>query len=60
MNYTSFWHYFCIKNQFPELILYFHYFSGLGANFGRVQGPIYKYFPHSATSRVGLRVLFLF
>jgi hypothetical protein len=25
MNYTSFWNFFCIKNQFPYLIFYFYF-----------------------------------
>jgi hypothetical protein len=41
MNYISLWIYFCIKNPFLILILYFQV-SGLRAKYRKVQGLIYK------------------
>jgi hypothetical protein len=39
MIYSSFWIYFCIKNQFPELFLYFYYTLDHTTNSVEYRGP---------------------
>jgi hypothetical protein len=42
MIYTSFWNYFCIKNQFLIIFIWFSLFSGLRANNRGTQGLTHK------------------
>jgi hypothetical protein len=39
MIYTSFWIYFCVKNQFPGLFLYFYYTRDRVSNSVEYRGP---------------------
>jgi hypothetical protein len=51
MNYTSFWNYFCIKNQFLYSFSYFLYFLDYAHNNQRAQGLIHNFSQDSATPR---------
>jgi hypothetical protein len=49
MIYSSFWIYFCIKNQFPELFLYFYYTLDRTTNSVEYRG-LNHYFPKTQTN----------
>jgi hypothetical protein len=57
MNFTRFWNYFFIKNQFLILIIWFSLLSGLRTNYWKGQGLLHKRFQDSESIYDGLRVV---
>ena len=58
MDYTIFYHYFCIENEFIVNFSDFYLLTGLLHEFQRQQGLVYEYSCDSESTRAGLRVLF--